>query len=247
MQVRAGVALALVVLLLGCGGGEQGTHSSGGAGATPPPAPQGADVSITVSGPGTAVAAGASTAFEIVVDNAGPDVARNVLVSPSVAAGLNYTGFSCTASGGATCPTSGNLGVVSLPVQGRLHFVLQTAVGHLQRGLLEVSAVVSADNERDLINTAGSAAIEAYQADLYVSAQGPTGPVTSGGAAVYTMGVSNTGPDTARNVQLDNVVGAGQTLRSVTCGATGGAVCPATPGTSMLVPLIPVGGHSRSP
>jgi len=79
--------------------------------------------------------------------------------------------------------------------------------------------------------------------DLAVTGTGPTGQVLGGQTAVYTMTVSNVGENTARDVKIFNSVGNQQSLVSITCSASGGAVCPDPVGVSMSSPSIPRGGQ----
>ncbi|MBC7994657.1 MAG: hypothetical protein H7Z15_15615 [Rhizobacter sp.] len=236
MQVRALVSAGALCLLAACGGGDEGD-------AAPQQTPSGADVSITAAGPVTVMASGSLTTIEVIVSNAGPATARNVAVAANLGAALTRTAVTCAASGGATCPASpASMSVPSLPVNGSLRYVVSAAIASGTRGAVASSITVSADNDSATTNNSAAPVINAYVADLVVSGTGPATPVSGGGTAVYAMSVTNTGPDAAANVQMDSIVGAGQSLRSVTCTSSAGAVCPATPGASMVTPSVPVGG-----
>ncbi|RZA31865.1 MAG: DUF11 domain-containing protein [Lysobacteraceae bacterium] len=69
-----------------------------------------ADLSITKSSGGTEVVSGATIDYVIVVTNAGPGNADNALIRdppPAVGSGLSCsTDPTCSAAGGATCPTA---------------------------------------------------------------------------------------------------------------------------------------------
>src|SRR5205814_5991103 len=60
--------------------------------------------------------------------------------------------------------------------------------------------------------------------------------------AVFTMTVSNPGPDVAADVHMVDTVGGNLTLTGITCTASGGAACPATLGPVMDVSSLPVNG-----
>jgi uncharacterized repeat protein (TIGR01451 family) len=81
--------------------------------------------------------------------------------------------------------------------------------------------------------------------DVSVVAAPPAGLVAGGGTAVYTMTVGNAGPDAAQSVAITNTLGSGQTLGTVTCPPSGGAVCPATLGATMVAPTLPRNGTLR--
>jgi len=84
--------------------------------------------------------------------------------------------------------------------------------------------------------------VHAYSVDLATTATAPSEPVVAPGQVSYTLTASNRGPDAARDVHLVAALDAHQTLRSITCVASGGAVCSATPGATGDVPVLPKDG-----
>jgi trimeric autotransporter adhesin len=75
--------------------------------------------------------------------------------------------------------------------------------------------------------------------------------VTSGATTVYTITVSNAGPDAANNAVITDPAPTGASCSTATCTATGGAACPAQTGAALVtalqgagatVPTLPVGG-----
>lgn len=82
----------------------------------------------------------------------------------------------------------------------------------------------------------------AATADVQVTGKALAQRVVLGGVARYAMVVTNAGPDGAQDVAITASVDGGQTLSSVTCTASGGAVCPPTLGASMTVAALPKGG-----
>jgi uncharacterized repeat protein (TIGR01451 family) len=66
---------------------------------------------------------------------------------------------------------------------------------------------------------ATSASGETYIADVSVTGTGPNAAVPGGDTAVYTMVVSNAGPDAAQDVGIVNTVDANQALGTITCAA----------------------------
>ena len=80
------------------------------------------------------------------------------------------------------------------------------------------------------------------EADLVVTAAGPTAPVASGQSAEFHIRVTNAGPHDAADVRIINTIGAQSELVSMTCNAEGPAICPNPIAQSMLVPTLPNGG-----
>ena len=78
--------------------------------------------------------------------------------------------------------------------------------------------------------------------EIVVTGTGPTGQVQGGSNAVFVMSVANTGPYTASNIKLIDNVGNQLKLLSITCAASGGAVCPTSPSVEMVISEIPNGG-----
>jgi hypothetical protein len=79
-------------------------------------------------------------------------------------------------------------------------------------------------------------------ADVSVTASALLPLAVGGGLADYRMTVANAGPDAASDVVLTVSVDGGQTLGTIACAASGGAVCPPALGPSMTVPSLPKGG-----
>ncbi|MBW8311506.1 MAG: tandem-95 repeat protein [Rhizobium sp.] len=83
-------------------------------------------------------------------------------------------------------------------------------------------------------------------ADLAISKTGPAN-VAAGGPLQYVLTVTSLGPDAADGATVTDNMPAGITGVSITCAATGGAVCPDTTGLTTLsalaVPTFPSGGQ----
>ncbi len=71
------------------------------------------------------------------------------------------------------------------------------------------------------------------------------GTVTSGGTTVHTVTAANLGPNAANGAVLVDPVVSGLSCSAVTCSATGGAACPASPnmaglqGVGLTIPTFP--------
>lgn len=67
--------------------------------------------------------------------------------------------------------------------------------------------------------------------------------VYAGEAVTFEIAVTNEGPATASDVQLDHHLSGGEAeLGTITCSATGNAECPAALGPSMTLATLPAGG-----
>lgn len=232
MKITNVLAGLMLSALAACGGGGGGSSSD----------PSG-KVSITATAPTAPVATGSSVQFDVVVRNETTTSVSNVSAALTLGTGLTLTSVSCSASNGATCPADpATMSVASLPGSGSLHYVVLVAIAPGTRGALAASASVTANGAPLASADQVDMSVQAFSADVQVSAQAPTAALTSGGSAAYTMTVTNAGPDAASNVQLENTVDPHQTLGEVTCVAQGGAACPVTLGAVMTVPTLPMGG-----
>lgn len=207
------------------------------------------NVAVTGTGPSAPVPGGGVATFTMVVTNAGPQPTGDVLIENRPGANSSLNSLSCTASGGAVCPTSLNPTMLasSMPANSALTFTVMTNVARGFNGTINNTLSASVAKDPDKTNNIFTASGIADSANLTgsnvaVSGTGPAAPVAAGGVATFVMTVSNAGPVASGTVQLVNSVGAGAILSGITCAAAGGAACPAAVGPSMQVPTVPVGG-----
>jgi uncharacterized repeat protein (TIGR01451 family) len=232
MRFNNWLAAAMLSALAACGGG-------GGGNSTDPSG----RVSITATAPTTPVGSGNPVQFDLTVRNTTTASVSNVVATLSLGSGLTRTSVLCTASGGAACPAdASSMSVASLPANASLLFQVNAAVVAGTRGSIASMASVSVDGAAASSSDQVPLNLQAFVADVQVTAQAPTATLTSGGVATYTMTVTNAGPDASSNLALENTVDPHQTLGTITCAAQGGATCPATLGALMTVPTLPVGG-----
>jgi len=224
------LAGALLALLAACGGGGSATDPSG-------------KVTMSAVGPSGPVGSGGQAQFDVTVQNTSSSAVPDVVVQLTLGTGLTRNGVACTAANGATCPTDPSaMTIASLPAGGSVHFVVLATVAAGSRGELSASASVSANGAPAASADQVAMTLQAFSADVQVTAQAPTTTLTSGGTATYTMTVSNAGPDASSNLTLQDNLDASQTLGKVSCAASGGATCPATLGGAMTVTTLPAGG-----
>jgi len=223
--------MVTATLLAACGGG----------GSDAPTATQG-DLSVALSVPSTPIAGGSTAVVSLNVSNTGSNPSTNVVVTTTLGTGLTVSAASCTASGGAVCPTIENGASISIPivpVNGSLVFDLTVTAATGASGDVQASVTVSSSNDAAASNNSATAVLHAYSSDVSVAGTGPATPVVSGGTAAYTFTVSNIGPDTAHGVNVTTVADSAATLGAVSCVAIGGAACPTALGATMQIADLP--------
>lgn len=233
MQLRLLVILASAGMLTACGGG---------GGSEPGPAASGDRVSLTATGSTAPVPSVANTDLDFVVANPGTATASDVALTVTLGAGLTRAGVQCVATN-ASCPSDPNtaMQVPGLPPGGSLHFKMSVIPAAGASGTISSTATVSATNDQVASNNNAQVDLTVYSAEVSVIGSSSESDLFSGSSVTYSLTVSNTGPDTARNVELDNELSSGQSMTSMTCAASGGATCPTT-GAKMTIPSLPGNG-----
>src|SRR5205814_572427 len=191
-----------------------------------------------------AVPSGSAASFTMTVSNAGPDVATDVHFVDTVGSNLTLTGVSCSASGGAICPTTPGavMDLATLPVGGALTFTVNTFITAGTNGAITNALSATPTNDPDRSDNTAVAVGTANANNVAVTATAPSGPVAGGSTATFAAVVTNAGPSTALDVAITSAVGNNLTQGTPTCSASGGAVCPSSLGASMVAPSIPPGG-----
>jgi uncharacterized repeat protein (TIGR01451 family) len=134
-----------------------------------------ADLSITKTDGRTTINPGESTTYTITVTNNGPDPVINANVVDNFPPALTGVSWTCTPSGGATCPPSGsgNINVlVNLPVGGSVVFTatatvtMSTTFGYANTATVSVPAGVvdnnPVNNSATDLNTVCSGSVFSY-------------------------------------------------------------------------------------
>jgi len=170
-----------------------------------------ADLAITKTDNVTAVNAGGTTTYTIVVTNNGPSAADGAIFTDLAVTGLSATGVTCgSASGGAVCPSAGattvalmqGAGIVipTLPSGGMLTFTM-TATVTANSGTVTNVATITAPAGTTDPNTANNTDDDADPVtpvtDLAITKTDGSATDTAGNAITYTIVVSNNGPSNA--------------------------------------------------
>ncbi|TWU60560.1 Cna protein B-type domain protein [Rubripirellula tenax] len=163
------------------------------------------DLSITktIVAASSTLAAGGNVVFDIVVQNAGPLTATNVVVEDVFPAGLTFTGLS-NASGAFTQSVNGatvsvTLGTVA--AGSTATFRLSATIATNQTTDLTNTATVSGTEvETVTTNNTESELVDLVSSDLRIEKTDLTDPVNAGNQFTYEITVTNDGPDGAAGV-----------------------------------------------
>jgi uncharacterized repeat protein (TIGR01451 family) len=208
------------------------------------------DVAITATAPPGPLVAPAAT-FTMVVDNAGPDTARDVLLTTTASANLVFVpaDVACVTDGGAEAPlpqTDGSLLVPSVPAGAQLVCSVPVVVVAGTSGVAVVSMTAASAGDGRAGNDTGTASVSATLVnDVSVTGTAPPGPLLEG-PAVFTMVVANAGPAQADDVRLTTTASANLSLSpaAISCVGQGGAQAPTLQDDgSLLSAAIPAGAQ----
>ncbi|WP_094868791.1 DUF7507 domain-containing protein [Paenibacillus sp. VTT E-133280] len=171
------------------------------------PVNQSADVSVVKSADPTPAVAGDLLTYSIIVSNAGPSLAENVVLIDAVPSQVTNPEFSV--DGGITFNSWENsYSLGSLPNGASQTIILRGIVDAATVDTITNTAVVSSTTpDPDPTNNTSSIDTPVVpSADVSVVKIGSPSPVLAGQIVTYTIAASNAGPSTADNVVLtDNV------------------------------------------
>jgi len=198
-----------------------------------------ADVSATMSAVPTAYTPGDPLQYTITIDNAGPVTASNVTLVDVFPTAFQSPTWTCSSSGGASCPApsgNGNItGTAALPAAGQLTFVANGSVAPGTTGTLSnsMTAVVVAPTDPNTSNNIATLNLQAasapIEADVSVSLTAAPEEYAAGAPLQYTIVVANAGPDAA-SVDVNDTFTAAYLSPTWSCAATAGATCPSASG-----------------
>ncbi|WP_157578791.1 DUF11 domain-containing protein [Rudaea cellulosilytica] len=208
---------------------------------TVPPVPQ---VNIQKSTPATTLTPGGQIVYTIAASNTGTVDAAGTLVADPIPTGIASQSWTCSASGGASCPNASGSGALN---ETLATFPAGSSVTYT------LTATVSANPPAHVTNTATASppsggvctptntpppcnSIVTVPPVPQVSIQKstPATTLTPGDQIVYTIVASNTGTVDAAGTVVSDPIPAGIASQAWTCNATGGAACPNASGTGSL-------------
>ena len=158
---------------------------------------------------------GGTINYTVVLTNNGPDAANNIQVTDNLPAGVTFVSSSAT-QGFYTSGTG--IWVVASLANGASETLTITATVNVGTGGTTIvnTATVTASDEADgnAANDSDTASISVQEADLALTKSVNDASPAEGGTVVYTVGLTNNGPDGATNVQVTDVLPAGMTYVS---------------------------------
>ncbi len=184
-----------------------------------------ADISITATPASSTVKAGDDDTYKLVVGNAGPSSATNVVASFKLPPGATFVsaGPSCTLSGATVTCTA-----ASLAAGGSTSFSVVVKIGGSGPAQLAApTSVTSATPDPNLANNTADPIITLTPtADLSLTKSASPVPGVPGTDETFTLKASNAGPDVAHDVKVSDALPAGLTFTSATAGCSfaGGTV-----------------------
>ncbi len=179
--------------------------------------PQPADLSIFVSTRSSAAAQGAAVTYEIVAINNGPNNASSVTMTDVLPAQLLFQDIRAPLGWTCTTPAAGENGTITctsavLPVANgnSAQFLLVTSVAFDATGsIVNTVSVSHAGTDPNPANSASSSeatTVQGTTADVSIAKTADTATAPNGSAFTYTITVTNSGPDTASNVTMTDVL-----------------------------------------
>ncbi len=217
-----------------------------------------ADLAVTNTNGVSAVTAGGSTTYTIVVSNAGPGGIVGATVTDTAPANVTFGTWTCVASSGSTCPATGTgdiAATVNLLAGGTTTFSVPASISSAASGTVTTTATASVPSRtidptpgnNSAADTDSVTAAPIPTADLTVTKTNGGTLVSAGATTTYTVVVNNAGPDAANGAIVTDPAAAGLTKTTVLCTAAGGATCPASPTAGQVeaglaIPALPFGG-----
>jgi uncharacterized repeat protein (TIGR01451 family) len=185
------------------------------------------DLAVTKSVDDPAPAEGGTIVYTVTAANAGPDGATGVVVADSLPAGVSFV--SALASQGAFAAGTGLWTVGALaPAQAETLAVTATVDAGTAGATITNVASLAASEQTDTNagNDADSAGVVVGGVDVAVSKTVDDAAPLENGTVVFTVTVTNAGPEAAGGVEVTDVLPAGVTY--VSDAATRGSYTPGT-------------------
>ncbi len=169
-----------------------------------------ADVSVTKTASPNPIVQGQTLTYTILISNAGPANAKNVVLTDIIPSSIIGTEFSV--DGGVTfSPWTGFYNIGTLPSGDSIAILIKGIVSPSATGTITNTAnVISTTPDPNLCNNKSTASVKvetAESADISVIKTASSNPVNPGGEILtYTLDVSNAGPASSENVVLTDAI-----------------------------------------
>ena len=196
-----------------------------------------ADLSISKSATPTVILDGQTTSFTLIVSNAGPNTATNATVRDTLPSGLfgmvliSATGASGGTLTASTVASSQFNGTFTLPANSSVTVVLRATAGGVgtQVNQATVTAPIGTIDPTPANNIAQATVTIPISTSLGITKTNMVTTLTAGQTTSYTVTAFNDGPAAADGTIVKDISSAGLVCTSVTCSASGGAICPSAP------------------
>lgn len=173
-----------------------------------------ADLSLGIAASASTIPVGDSVTYTLTASNQGPSPATNVVIGLPLGAGISFLSASTTQ--GSTSFASGQLTASLGSLASGAQATVTVVVQELAVGTNSTTASIASD-EADPTpgnNSATVSVVVQPVVDLAVAIAANPSPVAVGQDLVYTIEVTNSGPDDASAVALVNVLPTGVTFLS---------------------------------
>lgn len=190
-----------------------------------------ADLTLSKTDSVTTVDTGASLTYNIVVSNVGGTAVSNANVIETPGTDLTCGAWNCTASAGSSCGTASGTGAIndlpSLLAGGNVSYSQSCTVATVstQSNITNAAVVTLPSGQVDVTpsnNTATDVDDLVRLSDVSVAKTNGSTSVNNGSTTIYTITVSNAGPNAAMTTTTDTFP-SGLTGCNWTCAATGGS------------------------
>ncbi len=162
-------------------------------------------ITKTLNAAGSDLIAGGNVVFDIVVDNNGPLDATDVTITDIIPSGLTFAG-TANPSGSFTTNVNGStveIIVGSVPAGTTATVQILADIGASQTADITNTASVSGfEIDIDPTNNSEDEVLDLPASDLRIEKSDATDPVNAGNQLVYTITVTNDGPDGAAGITV---------------------------------------------
>lgn len=208
-----------------------------------------ADLTISKSDGSTTAVPGTSITYTIVVANSGPSHVTGATVIDNFPAALQGITWSCTATPGSSCTSSGTGNIadsVNIRASGSLTYTVFAIIDPAATGTLANTAQVLVPGGVTDPDPGSNASTDSDtltpEADLGVTKTNGYTVVTAGLGTNYTLVITNSGPSDAPGTLVEDYFPPELSGVSWTCSPSGGASCtPSGAGDIVELVDLPVG------
>ena len=196
-----------------------------------------ADLSLTKSATPTVILYDQTTTFTLIARNAGPNAATNATLNDTLPSGLlgmtfiGATGFSGGTLTRSVTTSSQFNGTLTLPANSSVTITLRAKAGATgtQVNRATITAPIGTIDPTPTNNQAQATVTIPVSTSLGITKTNAVNTLEAGSTTSYTVTAFNDGPAAADGAIVRDISSSGLVCTSVTCSASGGAICPTAP------------------